>query len=144
MKNTVAVIARILFALPFGAFGMSHLFHAREMAGKLPVWLPVGVFWIYFTGVCLILACASFVTKIQGKKAAFCLAAFLMVIVVTLHVPALKAGGPQMAKMNFLKDISLMGGALTYAALFASGSSKPVTAARHDSKTSVDASFGRA
>jgi putative oxidoreductase len=142
MKDTVALIARILFALPFGAFGMSHLFHARDMADKLPACLPGGVFWIYFTGVCLILACAAFVTKIQGQKAAFCLALLLLVIVVTLHVPALKAGNPQMAKMNLLKDVSLMGGALTYVVIFSSRLPGPVTASGHPCKTPVDASIG--
>jgi uncharacterized membrane protein YphA (DoxX/SURF4 family) len=144
MKKTLALIARILFAVPFGAFGMSHLFYTRDMAGKLPTWLPGGVFWIYFTGVCLLLACAAFVTRIQGQTAAFCLATFLLVIVFTLHIPALKAGNLQMAKMNLLKDISLMGGALTYAVIFSSDLPRPVTAAGRSGKTSVDASIDRA
>ena len=121
MKNRLALIARIMFAIPFGAFGMSHLFHARVMAGMLPAWLPGGAFWIYLTGICLILACAAFVTKIQGDKAAFCLMALLLVFVFTLHIPAVRRGtNPQTAIMNLLKDVSLMGGALTYAAIFSS------------------------
>lgn len=121
MKEKLPVIARIMFAMPFGAFGMSHLFHAGIMVRMLPAWLPGGEFWIYLTGICLILACFAFVTKIQADKAAFCLVALLLVFVFTLHIPAVRRGtNPQMAIMNLLKDVSLMGGALTYAALFSS------------------------
>ena len=99
MKNKLALVARIMFAMPFGAFGMSHLFHARIMAGMLPAWLPGGAFWIYLTGICLM--------------------ALLLVFVFTLHIPAVRRGtNPQTAIMNLLKDVSLMGGALTYAAIF--------------------------
>jgi hypothetical protein len=35
MKKKLALAARILFAVPFGAFGMSHLLHAQMMAGML-------------------------------------------------------------------------------------------------------------
>jgi uncharacterized membrane protein YphA (DoxX/SURF4 family) len=126
MKEKLALVARILFAVPLGAFGMSHLFHAQMMVRMLPVWLPGGVFWIYLTGLCLILACMAFVTKIQVEKAAICLVALLLVFVFTLHIPAIKSGANrQIAIMNLLKDISLIGGALTYAAIFYSDQKKP-------------------
>jgi putative oxidoreductase len=126
MKEKLALVARILFAVPFGAFGMSHMFHAPMMAGMLPAWLPGGVFWICLTGLCLILACVAFVTKIQIEKAAICMVALLLVFVFTLHIPAIKSGANrQMAIMNLLKDISLIGGALTYAAIFSSIQKKP-------------------
>jgi putative oxidoreductase len=121
MNNKLALVARIMFAMPFGAFGMSHLIHAGAMVRMLPIWLPGGEFWIYLTGICLISACFAFVTKIQADKAAFCLVALLLVFVFTLHIPAVRRGtNPQMAIMNLLKDVSLMGGALTYAAIFSS------------------------
>jgi putative oxidoreductase len=137
MKNTLALVARILFAVPFGAFGMSHLFHAQAMASKLPSWLPGGAFWIYFTGVCLILACAAFVAKIQTQKAAFCLAAFLLVVVITLHIPSLRADNPQMAIMNLLKDVSLIGGALTYAAIFSAADAQTAESNPKNSATAT-------
>jgi putative oxidoreductase len=125
MKEKLALVARILFAVPFGAFGMAHMFHAQTMAGMLPAWVPGGAFWIYLTGLCLILACVAFVTKVQIKKAAICMVALLLVFVFTLHIPAIKSGtNRQMAIMNLLKDISLIGGALTYAAIFYSDQKK--------------------
>ena len=52
--------------------------------------------------------------------------ALLSVFVFTLHIPAIKSGANrQMAIMNLLKDISLIGGALTYAAIFSSIQKKP-------------------
>lgn len=111
-------VARALFAVPFVLFGVSHFLNAQAMAGAVPI--PGGVFWIYFTGAALIAAGVAILIDKLGRLAALGLAAMLGVFVVTIHVPGLSspdAGAAQMATISLLKDISLMGGALTWAGL---------------------------
>jgi hypothetical protein len=73
MRTLTTTIARVLFALPFALFGISHLFNGRAMAGYVPV--PGGIFWVYFTGLAMIAASIGLLTKILGKWAALGLAA---------------------------------------------------------------------
>lgn len=113
------IVARVLFAIPFFMFGVNHFIYANAMAGMVPAYVPGGIFWIYFTGVALIAAAVSIVTKIQGKLAMYLLALLLLIFVVTLHVPGLS--NPQMKMMSMmalLKDLGLMGGALLLAGIF--------------------------
>lgn len=51
---------RIIFAIPFGVFGVMHLMAADKMQGIVPAYVPGGVIWVYITGVLLILGAAGF------------------------------------------------------------------------------------
>jgi putative oxidoreductase len=127
MKNLIALLGRIFYALPFAVFGVMHLMHAHEMAGMVPHWIPGGVIWIYVTGVAMIAACVAIITKIKGMQASLYLAILLGIFVITIHLPALQGADPhqsQMTMISLLKDISLMGAAMTYAALFANQASR--------------------
>ncbi len=109
-------VARVTFALPFAVFGLFHFLNASAMAGMVPV--PGGVFWIYFTGAALIAGSIGLITGILGRLAAFGLAALLLTFILGVHVPGLSNPQmQQMAMMGLLKDISLFGGALTWATL---------------------------
>ena len=110
-------IARYIFAVPFALFGILHLTNADKMAGMIPV--PGGAFWLYFTGVALIAAAASIITGKLTRIACFSLALYLVLVIVTIHIPSLS--NPQMAQMavsGILKDTSLLGGALLMAGLY--------------------------
>src|SRR5258708_24216225 len=87
MKTLTTTLGRVLFALPFAIFGLSHFFEARAMAGYVPV--PGGVFWVYFTGLALIAGSIGILTKIMGKWAALGLAALLATFILTIHLPHL-------------------------------------------------------
>jgi len=116
MRILTTTIARVLFALPFALFGISHLFNGSAMAGYVPV--PGGVFWVYFTGIAMICASIGILTKILGKWAALGLAALLVVYIVSIHIPHL--AHPEMRQMTIiqlLKDIALCGASLTWAGL---------------------------
>ena len=47
-------VARVLFALPFIASGLVHFARGDEMAAAVPV--SGGLFWVYLTGVAMVLA----------------------------------------------------------------------------------------
>ena len=115
--NNLKNIGRIMFAVPFGIFGMMHFMMASNMTGMVPSWVPGGVFWVYVTGMALVAAAISIIAKKQIYLASVLLAVLLGVFVMTIHIPAL-LGGDQMAMGGMLKDISLAGGALLIASLF--------------------------
>ena len=107
-------ISRLLFAIPFGIFGILHFMMAENMTGMVPGFMPGGVVWVYITGVALIAACVSFVAQVQVRLAAFLLALMLVFFAVGVHLPLLIEGS-QSAMPNLLKDLSLAGGALILA-----------------------------
>ena len=45
MKLLTTTVARYVFAIPFGIFGLFHFMNASQMAGMVP--LPGGVVWVY-------------------------------------------------------------------------------------------------
>ncbi len=112
MKFLTTTLARILFALPFGVFGVLHFINAGMMQGIVPSFMPFKAFWVYLTGVALILACISILTKVQIKLASLLLALMLLIFVLTIHLPAAIKG---MSLVNLLKDISLAAAALLVA-----------------------------
>lgn len=118
MKILTTTVARILFGLPFGIFGLFHFMGAEDMAGMVPI--PGGVIWIYITGIAMIAASVAIITKKMGKIACLLLALLLLVFILVLHVPGLgDEATMQMSMMSLLKDMGLMAGALTYAGIFA-------------------------
>ncbi len=117
MNFLTTTIARILFSIPFIALGIGHLRNADMMAGVVPV--PGGVMWIYITGIALILAGLSAITKIMGKQAMMMLALLLFVFIISIHLPAaMKPETMMMGMMGLYKDTGLMGGALLLAGIF--------------------------
>lgn len=123
MNVLTTVVARVLFALPFGVFGVFHLMYADKMAAVVPV--PGALFWIYFTGIAMIAGCIALITKIQGKWAALGIALLLLLYIVFIHGPGLSdPARQQLDTAQILKNISLLGGALTWAGLFMRGEVK--------------------
>lgn len=114
MDQITKKAGRILFAIPMGIFGFFHFIFASQMAGAVPSYIPGGIFWIYFTGICLVAACVSVVVEKMAKLALQLLALLILIFILTLHLPGFLAGGPmaQMSLMNGLKDLAMLGAAL--------------------------------
>ena len=118
MKKHLFMAGRILFALPFLLFGGFHLMAAKDMAGFVPAMFPGGgEFWVYVTGVIFIATSLAILAKKWMKEAALLLALQLLIFILTVWLPQLGAEGQQgqVAMVNLLKDLALLGGALTYA-----------------------------
>ncbi len=122
MQTLTGNVARIIFAVPFAIFGMMHFMHAGAMAGM--VMLPGGVIWVYLTGMALILAAISIITGKQAGLANLLLALMLLVFTLSVHLPGMMTDN-MMQKINqmstLLRNISLIGAALTYAGLAGNG-----------------------
>ncbi len=63
--NNLKNVGRIVFAIPFAIFGLMHLMMANNMAGMVPTYVPGGVFWVYLTGLALVAATISIISKKQ-------------------------------------------------------------------------------
>jgi len=107
-------VGRLLYALPFGIFGISHFMMAENMTGMVPDFMPGGVIWVYLTGVALLAACVSFVIQKEVRLAGLLLALMLIIFVLTVHLPGVMSGN-ESAMPNLLKDAALAGGALILA-----------------------------
>lgn len=110
-------VARLLFAIPFGIFGIIHFLTGADTAGMVPDFIPGGVVWVYLTGTALIGACVCIVAQIQVRLVSLLLALMLFIFALTVHLPEVLAG-TQNGLPNLLKDLSLSGGALFLAALY--------------------------
>ena len=125
MGFLTGILGRILFTVPFLAFGIRHLMYANAMGGMVPI--PGGAIWVYVTGIAMILASIAAITGIQGRNAMLLLALMLLIFVVSIHYPAMmstdaavKMGGTA----GLYKDLGLMGGALILAGVFDKKSKK--------------------
>jgi len=78
------------------------------------VWVPGKVFWVYFSGVALILAAISLIMNKYTKWACYGLVVFLFITGFTIHLPHLIQGN-QASMTGFLKDVMLLGAALHFA-----------------------------
>lgn len=106
---------RVLFGLPFVLFGLMHLAFGAKMAGMVPGWLPGGVIWVYLVGLGLIAGGATVVANKMGRQGAMLLAVLLIIFILTIHLPGvMNEATQQMAMAGLLKDLALLGGALTF------------------------------
>ena len=85
------------------------------MSGMVPSFLPAAIFWVYLTGLALILAAVSILIQKKARLACLLLAVMLIIFVLTIHLPGLGGENAQMAMPMLLKDTALAGGALAFA-----------------------------
>jgi uncharacterized membrane protein len=114
MKN-LAVIGRILFALPFGIMGINHFLMSDMLLGMMTSFIPGAGFTLWLIGAMLIIASISILLNKYVKIACFWLAGLLFLFIATIHIPHLFTDNWQIALMELLKDTSLMGGAIMIA-----------------------------
>jgi uncharacterized membrane protein YphA (DoxX/SURF4 family) len=118
MKN-ITTVGRILFALPFGVFGINHFLMMDYYLGTLTSFIPRTGFIMILTGIMLILACISIITKKFVTISTLLLAFLLFIFIVTIHLPHLINGVETTTTLiALLKDISLMGGSLMIAGIY--------------------------
>ncbi|HVB03626.1 MAG TPA: hypothetical protein VNE41_07880 [Chitinophagaceae bacterium] len=115
MKNIIPnKVAIVIYSLAIGSFGISHLRHAHAMATMVPRFVPIGIFWIYLTGIGMILAALAFIINWKAKLAGYLLALFLLIIILIIQIPGMHNGNSLSSTM-FLKDCMIMAGAILIA-----------------------------
>ena len=117
--NKITTIGRILFALPFAAMGINHFVMMDYYLGTLTSFIPKTAFVMILTGIMLIAASISIITKKLVKLSTILLAILLFIFIITIHIPHLINGVDTTATLiALLKDISLMGGSLMIAGMY--------------------------
>lgn len=87
------------------------------MQGMVPDYLPGAIFFVYLTGVALILAAIAIIINKKAKLAALLLGIMLLLFALMIHLPGMSES--QASFSNFMKDTALAG-----AAFFISANSK--------------------
>ena len=115
----ITTIGRILFALPFAIFGINHFLMMDYYMGMLTSFIPRTGFIMILTGIMLILASISIITKKFVTISTLLLATLLFIFIVTIHIPHLINGiDTTTTLIALLKDVSLMGGSLMIAGIY--------------------------
>jgi putative oxidoreductase len=118
-NTTFSKVGTIFYALVIGFFGINHFLNGTGMMKMVPSFLPGGVIWVYITGACLVAASISFLINKQTRLAGLLLALFLLLIVVTVHLPAVlnapDSGTRRFPMTNLIKDTGLAAAALLVA-----------------------------
>ena len=115
----ITVLGRILFAIPFGIFGINHLLMTDYYVGMLTSFIPLGAYTIILTGIMLIAASISIITKKFVKFSTIMLAVLLFIFIITIHIPHLISHTDKTVTLiALLKDISLLGGSLMIAGIY--------------------------
>ncbi len=118
-NSTISKVGTVLYALVIGFFGVNHFMNGTGMAHMVPSFLPGGVVWVYITGIALICAAISFLIDKQTRLAGLLLAIFLLLIVLTVHLPAVINAQDEsyrrLPMINLIKDTGLAAAALILA-----------------------------
>ena len=118
-NNTIYRVGVVLYALVIGFFGINHFLNGTGFQNTIPSFIPYHIFWVYLTGAALIAAAISFLIGKYTRAACLFLAVFLLIIVFTIHLPAVihSEGSPivSISLTNLVKDTGLAGAALMIA-----------------------------
>lgn len=120
MENIFMKSGRIAYAIGVLLFGLIHFLASDKFAMLVPI--PFALFWVYFTGVCLIAAGIAILTKKQIALASLLLGIMLTIFVILVHIPqALSADVVTQGNgvAHTLKTLSMAGAAFFFYGFYA-------------------------
>lgn len=89
--NGLLLLGRFLFAISMIVFGAQHFMYAAFIAKLITAWIPFHLFWVYFTGIGLIVAGLSIATGILASLASTGLGIMFLLWFLLLHAPRVAA-----------------------------------------------------
>lgn len=110
LRGPLNLVARMLAGASAIVFGFAHFNYAEFTATMVPAWIPYKLFWAYATGAGHLAAGLAFVSGIQARLAAACLAGMMGSFVVLLHIPRVIAAPDQHAEWIMLAVSSALTG----------------------------------
>lgn len=90
---------------------------ATQMSAMVPNYMPAPMAFVLLTGALLVAAALCMYLGKYDKLAAAVLAVYMLIIILTIHIPGAMPGSPtsQASLFMLLKDMGLMGAAMQYA-----------------------------
>ncbi len=111
------VLGPTFVAASFAVFAAEHLAGGSSLLPIVPAWMPARLFWVYFVGVCLLLAAISLALKKYLSCSAPLLALLILIFVATIHLPNIIASPHGRILWTVLiRDTAFAAGALALAA----------------------------
>lgn len=87
MAGGARTVGRVLFALTIISFGVDHYLYAHEATAYMPLWIGHKLFWLYFTGTCLLGSGIAILLKINVRLFAGLLGLMIFIWVIIVHFP---------------------------------------------------------
>jgi uncharacterized membrane protein YphA (DoxX/SURF4 family) len=111
--DKLAVGGRICYGVSLPVFGILHFIYSDYVAASVPAWIPMPLFWAYFTGVAHIAAGLSLITNVKSRLAGILLAVMFGSWVLILHLPrAVNAPSVRAEWTSLFVALAMCGGAL--------------------------------
>jgi len=104
-------LGRWLFAGSMVIFGLQHFMYAGFIATLVTPWIPEHLFWVYLTGIGMMVAGLCIVFRKLGGLAATWLGIMFLLWVIVLHGPRVAAQLRNADEMSSLLVALAMGGA---------------------------------
>ncbi len=110
------VLGPVFEAVALAIFAAEHFLAARDLMPVVPRWLPWPLFWTYFVGAALLAAAISLIAWRHVHWSASLLAAFFVIIVVTIDLPNLPGRLHERLFWTLtVRELSFAGGAMVLA-----------------------------
>src|ERR1700676_3888967 len=121
--NWLLILGRFLFAISMIIFGTQHFMYAAFIATLIPAWIPLHLFWVYFTGTGFIAAGLCIATGILAPLASVALGTMFLLWFLLLHAPRV-AASPRNGDewTSALVALAIAGGSFILASAFSRSS----------------------
>lgn len=104
---------RWLFPLSFLLYLGLHFGKPGVGASFVPGWLPVPMFWNYFTGLCIVAFIVSCLTGKLDQLASLLMALYVLLMIFLVHLP--RASQSENDALNIFRNLMVVGALLLYA-----------------------------
>lgn len=84
--SRLAPFGKYFFCIMLFIFGIDHFVYRDFVSSLVPKWIPLPLFWTYFTGIALLGSAISIVANLKVKLVAQLLAIMLFVWLLTIHL----------------------------------------------------------
>lgn len=88
----IGILSRYTFAALLIVFGVEQLFNLDFLTAKVPEYFPLRIFWVYLTGIAMIVTGASVFINKRTRTAAIALGMFLLVLNLLRYAPSFLSG----------------------------------------------------